>query len=76
MTRSCIVNHLPGSEEGEVPGEAVLSASCTSLGNKCFPTISKGAYFFNLCFFRKGIDFIGLSKDPLLFQNNFSLKSS
>ena len=50
MTRSCIVNHLPGSEEDEVPGEAVLSASCTSLGNKCFPIISKGAYFFLFMF--------------------------
>ena len=46
MTRSYVLNHLPGSEEEEVPGEAVLSASCTSLGNKCFPTIRKGAYFF------------------------------
>ena len=46
MTRSYIINQLPGSEEEEVPVEALLSASCTSLGNKCFPTISKGAYFF------------------------------
>ena len=50
MTRSYIINQLPGSEEEEVPVEALLSASCTSLGNKCFPTISKGAYFFKFMF--------------------------
>ena len=33
-------------------------------------------YFFSFCFFRKGFDFFGLAKDPLLFQNNFSLKYS